>query len=131
MKLTRCKSRILFKAFICITDQSNFCTILATGLSGLYYELPRHLDTDSPWSWHRLDHDTVFIISSPPLLATWIKFILTESVDGENILINRLNSSGQVCVVTLQLFETLVSLNLEDIMVITPNFGKNAANDPD
>ena len=174
-----------------ITDQSNFCTILATGLSGLYSELPRHLDTDNPWSWHRLDHDTdhdtaavpgladmvtslelcsavlqvasttissqllelihqgflvpvlgpalvhetemstvvsstlyvdLFIrtISSPPLLATWVKFILTESVDGKNILdilITRLNSSGQVCVVTLQLFETLVSLNMEDVMV--------------
>ena len=40
-----------------IADHSNFTTILATGLSGLYSALPRSLDTDNP-CWHRLDPDT-------------------------------------------------------------------------
>ena len=37
-----------------ISDHSNFCPILATGLSGLYSALPRSLAVDSP-SWHRLE----------------------------------------------------------------------------
>ena len=40
-----------------IAEHSNFTTILATGLSGLYSALPRTLDTDNP-CWHRLDPDT-------------------------------------------------------------------------
>merc|ERR1719471_138359 len=59
-------------------------------------------------------------INSPPLLATLVRFILTAVLDGKQILevlIRRISTSGQVCVVTLQLFETLVSLNMEDVML--------------
>ena len=168
-------------------SQSNFCPILATGLSGLYSALPRSLAVDSP-SWHRLeasdgqdvpglenivtslelcsavlqvaplkvasqlldlieagflvpvigpalagqtDREAVVaataytdlflrVITAPPLLATWVRFIMSSQLDHRNILdvlISRISSSGQTCVVTLQLFETLVSLNMEDVMV--------------
>eukprot|EP00092_Neocalanus_flemingeri_P054502 GFUD01064198.1.p1 GENE.GFUD01064198.1~~GFUD01064198.1.p1 ORF type:complete len:887 (+),score=170.61 GFUD01064198.1:94-2754(+) len=170
-----------------ISDHSNFCPILATGLSGLFSSLPRSLGADSP-SWHKLDpgdgqdipgltdmltsielcsavievapsnvasqlleliHQgflvpvigpalvqetdletivsaTAYVdlflrkITAPPLLALWVKFILTSSVDKKDILetlINRINSSSQICIVTLALFETLVSFNMEDIML--------------
>ena len=187
-----------------ISEHSNFCPILATGLSGLYSSLPRSLQVDSP-SWHRLDpqdgqdlpglgnlltslelcsavlqvapvsvkvqllalveagflvpvigpalagqSDTEAVVAStayvdlflrlitaPPLLATWVRFILTSRVDNKlilDVLISRISSTGQVsltiinvaafdsepfqtCIVTLQLFETLVSLNMEDVMV--------------
>ena len=170
-----------------ISDHSNFCPILATGLSGLYSALPRSLAVDSP-SWHRLEpsdgqdipgleniitslelcsavlqvaplkvasqlldlmeagflvpvigpalagqsdsqavvastaYTDLFlrVITAPPLLATWVRFIITSQVDNKDILdvlISRISSSGQTCVATLQLFETLVSLNMEDVMV--------------
>ena len=170
-----------------ITDHTNFCTILATGLSALYSELPRNLEADN-LCWHRLEQEdgqdipglsdiitslelcsavlqvashkissqllqlihhgflvpvlgpalvsetetsaiissTVYvdlfirIISSPPLLATLVRFIMTETVDNKKIvdeLISRISVSGQLCSVTLQLFETLVSLNMEDVMI--------------
>ena len=80
------------------------------------------------------------VLSSPALLATWVRYILTATVDGSQILevlIERIAASGQVgrrrglcslaadrylfclqvCIVTLQLFETLVSLNMEDVML--------------
>ena len=80
------------------------------------------------------------VLSSPALLATWVRYILTATVDGSQILevlIQRIAASGQVgrrrglcslaadrylfclqvCIVTLQLFETLVSLNMEDVML--------------
>ena len=149
-----------------ISDHSNFCTILATGLSGLYSALPRYLDADNP-CWHRLgpedgqdipslsdmitslelcsaviqvasirvssqllelihqgflvpvlgpalvqDTDpgmvvtsTVYVdlfirtITSPPLLATLVRFILTAVLDGKQImevLISRISIPGQV-----------------------------------
>jgi len=170
-----------------ISDHSNFCPILATGLSGLFSSLPRSLGADSP-SWHKLDpgdgqdipgltnmltsielccavievapsnvatqlleliHQgflvpvigpalaqetdleaivsaTAYVdlflrkITAPPLLALWVKFILTGNVDRREIvetLVNRVNSSSQICIVTLALFETLVSFNIEDVML--------------
>jgi len=170
-----------------IADHSNFCTILATGLSGLYSSLPRYLEADN-LSWHRLEPEdgqdvpgledmltslelcsavlqlasvklaaqlldliyhgflvpvlgpalsqetdtgavvscTVYVdlfirvITSSSLLATWVKFLFTASVDNKlliDILIERLSSSGQLCMTTMQLFESLVSLNMEDVML--------------
>jgi len=170
-----------------ISKHSNFCPILATGLSGLFSSLPRSLGADSP-SWHKLDpgdgqdipgltnmltsielcsavievapsnvasqlldliHQgflvpvigpalvqetdleaivsaTAYVdlflrtITAPPLLALWVKFIFSGSVDKKDILetlTNRINSSSQICIVTLSLFETLVSFNLEDVML--------------
>ena len=150
-----------------IAEHSNFTTILATGLSGLYSALPRSLAVDSP-SWHKLESsdgqdipglenivtslelcsavlqvapvkvasqllelmeagflvpvigpalaaqsDTEAVVAStaytdlflrvinsaPPLLATWVRFIMTSQVDNKNILdvlISRISSSGQV-----------------------------------
>ena len=151
-----------------ISDHSNFCPILATGLSGLFSSLPRSLGADSP-SWHKLDpgdgqdipgltnmltsielccavievapsnvatqlleliHQgflvpvigpalaqetdleaivsaTAYVdlflrkITAPPLLALWVKFILTGNVDRREIvetLVNRVNSSSQVSI---------------------------------
>lgn len=170
-----------------ISDHSNFCPILATGLSGLFSSLPRSLGADSP-SWHKLDpgdgqdipglmnmltsielcsavievaptnvasqlldliHQgflvpvigpalvqetdleaivsaTAYVdlflrkITAPPLLALLVKFIFCGTVDKKDIvetLINRINSSSQICIVTLSLFETLVSFNMEDVML--------------
>ena len=150
-----------------ISEHSNFCPILATGLSGLYSALPRSLAVDSP-SWHKLESsdgqdipglenivtslelcsavlqvapvkvasqllelmeagflvpvigpalaaqsDTEAVVAStaytdlflrvinsaPPLLATWVKFIMTSQVDNKHILdvlISRISTSGQV-----------------------------------
>ena len=149
-----------------ISDHSNFCPILATGLSGLYSSLPRTLAVDS-LSWHRLEPadgqdvpglgnlltslelcsavlqvaphkvasqllelteagflvpvigpalasqsdsealvaSTAYVdlflrvIKAPPLLATWVRFIMTSKVDNKlilDVLISRISSSGQV-----------------------------------
>ena len=162
-----------------ISDHSNFCPILATGLSGLYSSLPRSLPVDSP-SWHRLDPSdgqdmqglgnlltslelcsavlqvapvkvkvqlldlmeagflvpvigpalvgqsdaeaivasTAYVdlflrvISSPPLLATWVRFIMTSRQDNKlilDVLISRISSSGQV----------LVSVSLYQLLTVT------------
>ena len=172
-----------------IAEHSNFTTILATGLSGLYSSLPRTLDTEGS-CWHRLDPDTdtqdipglgdlvtslelcsavlqvasahissqllelitqgflvpvlgpalagqdsdpeqevaatvytdlfIRVITAPALLATLVRFLMTASVDNKlisEVLIQRLSCNGKVCVVTMQLFETLLSLNIEDVML--------------
>jgi len=60
-------------------------------------------------------------ITAPSLLAVVVRFLLTELVDGENILsvlIGRLQSpSSQLALVTLALFESLISLNMEDVLL--------------
>ena len=172
-----------------IAEHSNFTTILATGLSGLYSSLPRTLDADNP-CWHRLDPETdtqdipglgdlvtslelcsavlqvasakissqllelihqgflvpvlgpalatqdtdpeqvvaatvytdlfIRVITAPALLATLVRFLMTASVDNKlisEVLVQRISCNGKVCVVTMQLFETLLSLNIEDVML--------------
>jgi len=172
-----------------IATNTNFCPLLATGLSGLYSLLPRRLDgksvnTDSNF---RLTHEDVsrtpelenflsslefcdaviqvahpavrqyllgliymgflvpvlgpaltqtleselicstayvelFLrrISEPSLLAVFLRFIFTDTCDDKSIidtLIQRIGLQSQLCTVTLTLFETLVGLNCEDVML--------------
>nr|CAD7262403.1 unnamed protein product [Timema shepardi] len=59
-------------------------------------------------------------VTEPGLLYSFVKFILEEKYDGEKILdclINRINSKTRLCLATLALFETLVDLNCEDVML--------------
>nr|CAD7596473.1 unnamed protein product [Timema genevievae] len=59
-------------------------------------------------------------VTEPGLLYSFVKFILEEKYDGEKILdclINRINSKTRLCLGTLALFETLVDLNCEDVML--------------
>jgi len=172
-----------------IAKHSNFCPILATGLSGLYSALPRRL---SPWcesspGWHRISADdlrempelalflsslqfcdavlqvahpsvrehllaliymgflvpvmgpaltqvaeselictTSYVelflrrISEPSLLAVFLRFLFTETCDDKNIvdqLTLRIGCQTKLCAVTLALFETLLALNCEDVML--------------
>uniref|UniRef100_A0A0C9RG73 AAEL005291_0 protein n=1 Tax=Fopius arisanus TaxID=64838 RepID=A0A0C9RG73_9HYME len=59
-------------------------------------------------------------VTDPGLLQTLIKFLLEENYDECRILdslIQRISSRSRLCIVTLALFETLVDLNIEDIML--------------
>lgn len=172
-----------------IAKQSNFCPVLATGLSGLYSLLPRrlphHLEQDP--HWHRIvmsdlsampelasfltslefcdavlqiAHPKVreyllgliymgFLVpvlgpaltqiseaevicttayldlflrrlSEPSLLAVFLRFIFTDQCDDKSIidtLVIRISSQTKLCQVSLSLFETLINLNCEDILL--------------
>lgn len=174
-----------------ITKHTNFCPVLATGLSGLYSLLPRHLvqspTTFSETGFHRISNadlaempelsaflsslqfcdavvqvahpsvrqhllgliymgflvpvlgpaltqtieselicSTAYVelflrrISEPALLAVFLRYIFTDTCEGKSIidtLINRIALQSQLCVVTLALFETLIGLNCEDVML--------------
>ncbi|XP_044019833.1 FHIP family protein AAEL005291 isoform X2 [Aphidius gifuensis] len=59
-------------------------------------------------------------VTDPGLLHTLIKFLLEDNYDECRILdslIQRISSRSRLCIVTLALFETLVDLNCEDIML--------------
>lgn len=57
-----------------ITDHSNICMILASGLSGLYFVLPQVLtDVTSP-DWHRLTPDDVNDIKELSTFVTSLEF---------------------------------------------------------
>ncbi|XP_058466827.1 FHIP family protein AAEL005291 isoform X3 [Malaya genurostris] len=61
-------------------------------------------------------------VSEPGLIQIIVKFLLdTEKFDGQRILdvlVDRLNSTdSRLCMVALSLFDTLLSLNCEDIML--------------
>ncbi|XP_058788639.1 FHIP family protein AGAP011705 isoform X2 [Phymastichus coffea] len=170
-----------------IAKESHICSLLATGLSGLYSVLPRTLDIETP-DWHRLIVDDIndlpsltqlmnslefcnavaqvvhplvqeqlleFIyrgflvpvigpallqttveelvaatayfdlflrsVTEPGLLRPLIKFLLEENYDDNRILdhlIRRISSQiPRLSMVTLALFETLVDLNCEDVML--------------
>jgi len=168
-----------------VIGDSNFCMILATGLSALFSALPSNLDFDHP-SWHKLEMSdcqtspdlnclmssielcsaviqvsppsvscklleliqtgflypiigpalasdseseviayTAYLnlllteITADPLAVLFIRFLLTTSVEGKyikDILISRIKSSSQISIVTLALFETILSFNIEDVM---------------
>ncbi|TRY73372.1 hypothetical protein TCAL_01536 [Tigriopus californicus] len=172
-----------------IAKQSNFCPVLATGLSGLYSllprRLPRHLENDP--HWHRIvmsdlnampelasflsslefcdavlqiahpkvrEHllgliymgflvpvlgpaltqiseaevicTTAYVdlflrrLSEPSLLAVFLRFIFTDQCDDKSIidtLVIRISSQTKLCQVSLSLFETLINLNCEDVLL--------------
>lgn len=59
-------------------------------------------------------------VTDPGLLYSFVRFVLKDEYDGERILdslIQRINTKSRLCLVTLALFETLVDLNCEDVML--------------
>ncbi|XP_070168413.1 FHIP family protein AGAP011705 isoform X2 [Polyergus mexicanus] len=59
-------------------------------------------------------------VTDPGLLRSLIRFLLEDNYDDCRILdslIQRISSRSRLCIVTLALFETLVNLNCEDIML--------------
>ncbi|GAB1859031.1 UPF0518 protein CG3558 [Camponotus japonicus] len=59
-------------------------------------------------------------VTDPGLLRSFIRFLLEDNYDDCRILdslIQRISSRSRLCIVTLALFETLVNLNCEDIML--------------
>lgn len=59
-------------------------------------------------------------VTEPGLLYSLLNFLIKMDYDGYrllNILIQRINSDRELCLVSLSLFETMVNLNCEDIML--------------
>ncbi|XP_076761378.1 FHIP family protein AGAP011705 isoform X2 [Xylocopa sonorina] len=59
-------------------------------------------------------------VTEPGLLRSLVRFLLEDNYDECRILdslIQRISSRSRLCIVTLALFETLVNLNCEDIML--------------
>ncbi|XP_012150405.1 FHIP family protein AGAP011705 isoform X2 [Megachile rotundata] len=59
-------------------------------------------------------------VTEPGLLRSLVRFLLEDNYDECRILdslIQRISSRSRLCIVTLGLFETLVNLNCEDIML--------------
>lgn len=170
-----------------ISEESNVCEILASGLSGLYSLLPNVLQDVVAPDWHRLTPDDVndikdlstfvtslefanavaqvahpvirrqlqeflyrgFLIpvlcpsllqstvgekiaataylelilrtvANPGLLYPLLRFLIQQTYDDQrllHILIKRINSEDQLCLVTLALFETMIEMNCEDLML--------------
>ncbi|XP_066489076.1 FHF complex subunit HOOK-interacting protein 1A [Tiliqua scincoides] len=169
-----------------IVENTYFCPVLATGLSGLYSSLPAKLE-DKGEEWHCLLKDDWFLspalvqfmnslefcnaviqvahpsirkqlvnyiyngflvpvmapalhkvtveevmtttayldlflrsVSEPALLQIFLRFILLhrhENVFILDTLTSRINTPFRLCVVSLALFRTLISLHCEDVML--------------
>ncbi|KAK9398814.1 hypothetical protein NXF25_013783 [Crotalus adamanteus] len=169
-----------------IVENTYFCPVLATGLSGLYSSLPTKLE-DNGEEWHCFLKDDCLLcpalvqfmnsfefcnaviqvahslirnqlvnyiyngflvpvmapalhkvtleevmattayldlflrsISEPALLKIFLRFILLhrhENVHILDTLASRINTPFQLCVVSLALFKTLISLHCEDVML--------------
>ncbi|XP_076624708.1 FHIP family protein AGAP011705 isoform X1 [Colletes latitarsis] len=59
-------------------------------------------------------------VTDPGLLRSLVRFLLEDNYDECRILdslIQRISSRSRLCIVTLALFETLVNLNCEDVML--------------
>ncbi|KAM6342058.1 FHF complex subunit HOOK-interacting protein 1B [Podargus strigoides] len=59
-------------------------------------------------------------VTEPPLLKAFLRFLLLHRHDGATILhtlLGRLATSSRLCMVSLSLFRTLLSLNCEDVML--------------
>ncbi|XP_064000224.1 LOW QUALITY PROTEIN: FHF complex subunit HOOK-interacting protein 1B [Pogoniulus pusillus] len=59
-------------------------------------------------------------VSEPALLKTFLRFLLLHRHDGATILdtlVTRIAGSSRLCMVSLGLFRTLLSLNCEDVML--------------
>ncbi|XP_076231209.1 FHIP family protein AGAP011705 isoform X2 [Calliopsis andreniformis] len=59
-------------------------------------------------------------VTEPGLLRSLVRFLLEDNYDECRILdslIQRISSRSRLCIVTLALFETLVNLNCEDVML--------------
>ncbi|XP_030756075.1 UPF0518 protein AGAP011705 [Sitophilus oryzae] len=59
-------------------------------------------------------------VTEPGLLHAVLQFLLKVEYDGErllNILIQRINSEKQLCLVSLAVFESMIDLNCEDLLL--------------
>lgn len=59
-------------------------------------------------------------VTQPGLLYPLLQFLLQQQYDGQrllHILIQRINTDDHLCLVTLALFETMVEINCEDLML--------------
>ncbi|XP_026468597.1 UPF0518 protein AAEL005291-like, partial [Ctenocephalides felis] len=59
-------------------------------------------------------------VTEPGLLKTLVKFLLDDNYDGTrllDVLVQRLDSEDRLCLVSLALFESLIEINCEDIML--------------
>lgn len=59
-------------------------------------------------------------VTEPGLLHAVLQFLLKVEYDGErllNILIQRINSERQLCLVSLAVFESMIDLNCEDLLL--------------
>ncbi|EOA98449.1 UPF0518 protein FAM160A1 [Anas platyrhynchos] len=59
-------------------------------------------------------------VSETALLKTFLRFVLLHRHDNATILdtlVGRINSNSRLCMVSLSLFRTLLSLNCEDVML--------------
>ncbi|XP_051159475.1 FHIP family protein GK23746 isoform X2 [Leptopilina boulardi] len=59
-------------------------------------------------------------VTEPGLLRSFVRFLLEDNFDDCRILdslIQRISSKSRLCIVTLALFETLIDLNCEDVML--------------
>ncbi|KFQ99467.1 FTS and Hook-interacting protein, partial [Nipponia nippon] len=59
-------------------------------------------------------------VSETALLKTFLRFVLLHRHDNSTILdtlVGRINSNSRLCMVSLSLFRTLLSLNCEDVML--------------
>ncbi|XP_043251175.1 FHIP family protein AAEL005291 isoform X2 [Colletes gigas] len=113
-----------------IADHSNICPVLATGLSGLYSLLPRKLDIETD-DWHRLTPDDVNDLPALMHLMNSLEFCNAVAQVAHPMVQKQLleflyhgflvpvmgPALLQLCIVTLALFETLVNLNCEDVML--------------
>ncbi|XP_046748145.1 FHIP family protein CPIJ015043-like isoform X2 [Diprion similis] len=84
---------------------------------------------DAPQHWTAVDelvaataYFDLFLrsVTEPGLLRSLIRFLLEDNYDECRILdslIQRISSRSRLCIVTLALFETLVELNCEDVML--------------
>ncbi|XP_048511354.1 FHIP family protein CPIJ015043 isoform X2 [Athalia rosae] len=84
---------------------------------------------DAPQYWTAVDelvaataYFDLFLrsVTEPGLLRSLIRFLLEDNYDECRILdslIQRISSISRLCIVTLALFETLVELNCEDVML--------------
>ncbi|KAF5281102.1 hypothetical protein FQR65_LT02968 [Abscondita terminalis] len=59
-------------------------------------------------------------VTHPGLLYPLLQFLIQQTYDGQrllHILIQRINSDDNLCLITLALFETMVEINCEDLML--------------
>ncbi|TNN03813.1 hypothetical protein fugu_000842 [Takifugu bimaculatus] len=113
-----------------ITENSYFCPVLATGLSALYSSLPRKIEVQGD-DWHALRREDWMGVSSLKLFMNSLEFcnavVQVAHPLVRSQLLDYLHNGFLVpvmgptlhtlCMVSLSLFQTLLSLNCEDVML--------------
>ncbi|XP_048456839.1 FHF complex subunit HOOK interacting protein 1A isoform X2 [Rhincodon typus] len=113
-----------------IVENTYFCPVLATGLSGLYSSLPTKLEVKSD-EWHYLQREDWIQIPALVQFLNSLEFcnavIQVAHPMIRNQLVNYIYNGflvpvlapalHKLCVVSLALFRTLINLNCEDVML--------------